>query len=342
MKKFIVAIAVFAMLAGSAAYAADWNFYGSARVSTWYKDKDIADTTNLEMGLQGNSRIGANVKVSDELTGRFEYGSGVNLRLLYGEWDFGAGKLLIGQDYEPVWQAISNQAYDGDYGLGGYGENYAGRTPQIKLTFGTFNLAFLEPNVTYYDSTEADADALKDGAEVKLPMIQAKYRYIADTWNAGISGGWATFDVNDDEDVTSYMLAATARATFGAFGLRGQVWFGENVGNIAGQETSELNSGIGYAQFDGTDVVDVEAMGFAVVADYAFNDMFGIEVGYGYVELDTDDNVTEDDEVASFYLSAPITLAPGVFIVPEIGVVDYEEAGQEEITYYGAKWQINF
>jgi hypothetical protein len=43
-------------------------------------------------------------------------------------------------------------------------------------------------------------------------------------------------------------------------------------------------------------------------------------------------------------------MAPGVFIVPEIGRFDYgdnEVAGvpsvdQGDVMYYGAKWQINF
>ena len=40
MKKIIVAVASLALMAGSA-YAADWNFYGSARVSTFWYDVDV-------------------------------------------------------------------------------------------------------------------------------------------------------------------------------------------------------------------------------------------------------------------------------------------------------------
>lgn len=55
--------------------------------------------------------------MSDELTGGFEYGSGVNLRKLYGEWNFGAGSLLIGQTYTPLNYFYSNQVYGGDNDL---------------------------------------------------------------------------------------------------------------------------------------------------------------------------------------------------------------------------------
>lgn len=51
----------------------------------------------LAQKLHGNSRIGARVKVSDSVNGRFEYGAlnGVNLRILWGEWNFGAGSLGV-------------------------------------------------------------------------------------------------------------------------------------------------------------------------------------------------------------------------------------------------------
>ncbi|MGD9825120.1 MAG: hypothetical protein AB7U36_12155, partial [Desulfobacter sp.] len=88
MKKTIVVLAALALMMGSA-YAAEWNFYGSARLATFWDDTDIisGDDGNTQYSeyLQVNSRIGANVKVSDELTGRFEYGASggnANIRLL--------------------------------------------------------------------------------------------------------------------------------------------------------------------------------------------------------------------------------------------------------------------
>jgi len=61
-----------------------------------------------------------------------------------------------------------------------------------------------------------------------------------------------------------------------------------------------------------------------------------LDLDYGNATL----YVNDSDEVQSYYLNMPITLAEGVSIVPEIGVVDYNESGQDEITYGGAKWQI--
>ena len=98
MKKFLIVLLVLGLV--SPVMAADWNFYGSARMTTFYVTEDFGDFENaigedddagLIHTLQGNARIGATVKASDQIGGRFEYGSGPNLRLLYGTYNFGGG-----------------------------------------------------------------------------------------------------------------------------------------------------------------------------------------------------------------------------------------------------------
>ena len=77
MKKLLIIFAVLCLAAP--AMAADWNFYGSARMATFYSivDKDLNndnDTVNrTQWDQQGNSRIGATVKVNDQIGGGFEY-----------------------------------------------------------------------------------------------------------------------------------------------------------------------------------------------------------------------------------------------------------------------------
>jgi hypothetical protein len=43
-------------------------------------------------------------------------------------------------------------------------------------------------------------------------------------------------------------------------------------------------------------------------------------------------------------VNCTINIAPGVFIVPEFGKVEYEgnDVDLGDFTYWGAKWQINF
>ncbi|MCP4722054.1 MAG: hypothetical protein GY860_21555, partial [Desulfobacteraceae bacterium] len=148
MKKLMIMVAAMVMLASSA-YAADWNFYGSARVATFYNSVEtissgVASADNYSQALQGNSRIGATVKVSDELTGGFEYGTGVNVRKLYGEWNFGAGKLLVGQTYTPLnWFYSDQVGVGGDMDLLAYGGVYSARQAMLQLTFGGLKVALV-------------------------------------------------------------------------------------------------------------------------------------------------------------------------------------------------------
>ena len=363
MKKIIVAIAALALMAGSA-YAAEWNFYGSARVSTFWSDTDAdgvddwddvddyLDDVQYDQQLQTNARIGAKVKVSDELTGRFEYGTSggsANIRLLYGEWNFGAGKLLVGQDYTPMYLPGSNQVVKNDNALDGWGNvNGNLRKAQIKLTFGGFQIAFVENNTNYYGALDA-IDEIDAAVDVVIPMIQAQYALTWDNLVFTLAGGYQTFDVDNgtvDDDVTSWGLGLDVAATFGALSITGQVNGGTNVGNIYKIDVSSIALGSGFAAIDDGKVIDNDAMGFRVTVAYAFNDMFGVELGYGYQQTEFDMSGSEEDEVQAYYIQFPITLAPGVHVVPEVGVVDYMDNAQgnseSETTYFGAKWQINF
>jgi long-subunit fatty acid transport protein len=97
----------------------------------------------------------------------------------------------------------------------------------------------------------------------------------------------------------------------------------------------------GFAAISGTRVLDNDSMGYAMVAGYKLNDRFTFEAGYGFVESDIDE-APADDEAQAYYANVTVTLAPGVFFVPEIGRFDGKEAIDGETTYYGIKWQINF
>ncbi|MCG8635674.1 MAG: porin [Desulfobacterales bacterium] len=341
MKKALLCVAILAMMAGSA-YAADWNFYGSARVETFYTDTDNGDgtsTKNFSESLQGNARIGARVKVSDELTGRFEYGASdgnANIRLLYGNWNFGPGQLRIGQDYTPLYLPVSNQVYATDNGLAGWGEPYPGRHAQIKLIFGGFQFAMVSPDNTYYDGT----DAVDTNTEVRIPRLEVRYKVNIDNWYVAAGAGYNSFEVSDQYDVDSYIGVVNAGFKAGSFSLGGEAFVGENIGNIVSSDVNGNDSGKGYAQVSGGTVQDNEAYGYEIVAAYMINEMLSLEAGLGYARTELDN--ADKDDMYAYYLQAPITLAPGVFVIPEVGKVDYREDAQGDKTYFGAKWQINF
>ena len=353
MKKLIGIIAALAMITGSA-YAADWNFYGSARVSTFVEDLDTTDNTSYDQGLQGNSRIGATVKVSDSLTGGFEYGTGVNVRKLYGEWDFGAGSLLVGQTYTPMNVFYSNQVYGGDNDMLGQGGIYSGRKAMLRLKFGGFQIAAVETQTSDFgnDGKVKPTTGVvnkKWTTEANLPGIEAAYRAKFDNVALFLTAGYNTFQVTDQNkkeyDVDTWIVGAGAKADFGPAYIAGNIYAGQNAGHMITVSVDGDNEGDdGMAEIDDATgkIYDNDVMGVLLVAGYKLNEMFNFEAGYAFAQTELDKDNAKEDEVQTYYIQSTITLAPGVYVIPEVGVIDGEEDGDETTTYYGAKWQINF
>lgn len=337
----IAALTMVASFALTAA-AAEWNFYGSARMMTWSEDDNnpspADDDRDTTWDLQGNSRFGATVKVSDTLVGGFEYGTGVNLRKLYAEWTFGAGKLLVGQTYTPTSSYFySNQVWGADNDLLDCGQQYIGRKPMIQLTFGDFKLAFVTPNTGGFAGI-GDVDTT-------LPKIEASYGLKMDNFFVDLSGGYQSYEVSG-VDVDSYLVALGGGMDFGAAYVKANVFFAQN-GSAYGMYNDDdmADDAMGYNPLT-NDVVDVDTFGWLLVAGFKVSDMLTIEAGYGALEHELDVNNSDADDAANYYLNASITLAPGVFVVPEVGVRDYKDnaagADQGDMTYFGAKWQMNF
>jgi outer membrane protein assembly factor BamA len=125
--------------------------------------------------------------------------------------------------------------------------------------------------------------------------------------------------------------------------MKGDVYYGQNAGNliwISVDGDTAINDG--FAEVSGGKLIDNECIGLMLVAGYKINETFTVEAGYGYNQTDLDDNDEDEDESATYYINTTINLAPGVFVVPEIGFLDGSEDGDTEIFYYGMKWQINF
>jgi len=153
MKRLTVLIVTTFFIFSATAFAgADWQFYGSSRMETYSYTHDLSadkDQRLTKWNIQGNSRIGARVKTNDNgIGGRFEYGTGVNLRRLYGTWNFGSGEVLIGHTEMPSTYWESNQVWDVDTDLIGLGMPYGSRQPMIQLNISGFKLAFIVPNVS--------------------------------------------------------------------------------------------------------------------------------------------------------------------------------------------------
>jgi hypothetical protein len=348
MKKIIVLTAVFAMVFAGTAMAAEWNFYGSSRVGLFSNtiSKEMSPVTNQDFttttyAQQGNSRIGANVAAGD-VKGRFEYGTGVNLRLLYGTWNFGSGEMSVGQMYNPTYYGLSNQVYDGDNGLAGFGAPFS-RLDAIEFKFGAFKIAAVEPS-----TTGASFGTYTATARVTLPKIEVAYNGAFGPVNLHVSGGWNSVDAvsaaDQTKSLTSMVGQVMAKYSGGPFMVGGSFLYGVNLGNYGWNVGPAGTAG---AQWTGTELKDTTSMGFTLVANFKINDMLGVEAGYGYIVNSYDAAVSSNDDPAmAYYVQLPITLADGVFIIPEVGKHDLDEnaakAKEGDITYFGAKFQINF
>ena len=74
------------------------------------------------------------------------------------------------------------------------------------------------------------------------------------------------------------------------------------------------------------------------------SEMLTLEAGYGHEEVEIDDT-DNTQEANQYYVNCTVNIAPGFFIVPEVGMLTFEEDasnGEPEVFYWGAKWQINF
>ncbi|MDL1964844.1 MAG: hypothetical protein LWW98_11055 [Deltaproteobacteria bacterium] len=370
MKKiFVILLAimlamVFAIPASASAGvdegAVEWNFYGSVRMQTFssYQDKNASengfDDRDTRWALNPVSHIGAKVHKGN-IGGCFEYGnkydyeydhghghdtSDVTLRKIYGTWDFGVGELTVGKTYTPI-HFVTNQVYDNDYGLRGFGGFYV-YDPMIQVKIDGFKLALVSPNTEELTGfPDAEDDTI-------YPKVEASYTFAMDTFSVKLFGGWNAYEVVDQSnkecDVTSYIYGVAGVVNAGPITLKAMAWNGQNVNLYGLSYTQEVDL---EPEYENGDIRDNKGYGGVASIGVKINDFVGIEAGYGYVS-GKDDSAGKDhnDEAWAAYLQAPITLAQGVTVVPEIGHYDYEEDEDSEDqgheSYFGAKWQINF
>jgi hypothetical protein len=189
--------------------------------------------------------------------------SNVSARIVYGQWNFGAGYLKVGKDYTPVSQFISGQVFDGDLGLLGVGTQYGSRNGQIALGFGGFEIALISPNIGLLNNMQITATgaisvatsttggtitlpasvttASTGSAKELIPKIEAKWGMGFDAWNFNVMGGFQYYSIKDvqpiggggtdDVTVTSWTVGADAGFNFGPGYVKGAVSYGQNIGN---------------------------------------------------------------------------------------------------------------
>jgi hypothetical protein len=346
---FVVAFTVTAM-------AADWGFYGSARMCTFMEDYSkeataagLFDDSDLAWSSLGSSRFGANAKAGD-IGGKFEAGfdsgtSNTTLRQIFGTWNFGAGELLVGQGYTPSFYVISNQTTTADISGLKMGSPYGGRLPMVQLQVGGLKIAAIKTNTGNVVTAATDTDT-------SMPKLEVSYDLKAGPVALHIWGGYNSYTeavttTDKEYDVDSTLYGVAFKFAPGPFYVNGSVYMGTNNGSygLLGYET------MGAAYNSTADSIeDADNLAYLLVAGFKVSDMITLEAGYGVLENEkTVAGTKTEDTFNGYYIQAPITLAKGMTIIPEYGKFDYDEVKvgttttkQGDMSYFGAKWQIDF
>ena len=324
MKKLVLALAAVAMIATPA--LADVTPYGSARVAAFYVTDDtlvpLPSVTRFNLELQGNSRFGIKANTGD-VTGRIEFGTGVNTRLLYGTVKLGGGTLLVGQSYTK-YTKFSNQALNQDLGFIGFGAMYDGRQPMLKYNMdnGLYFAAIKN------SSLAADADL--------IPKLNIGYAGKAGSITYNVGAAYSTFEASPTADATNYFLYACGDAKFGDWAFIYGLHYGQNLASYGILGRSDASAFVAAEDADST------GYGFMLEADVA-----GFAFGVGYTADDSDAALaTETDAQVTYFANYTYQVAKGFKIVPEVAMIDYfdDATGADEgsLWGFGAKFQMDF
>lgn len=381
MKKFIVLLAVLvAVFAFTAQAMADMSAYGSIRFRTYSVDTDKEyagtgttpfDTKNTTWNMGLLSRIGFDFK-SGDVGGKWEFDTGYNVyhaastdsnrwgdfrvRHAYGTWNFGSGQLLIGQTWPLADLPISNVMYTGDLmqGVGEVGYQTA-RPMQMRLTFGDLKLAFITP----YTSTAQiynDGTTTASANDVTLPKIEVGYTLKLQNIALDFVGGYQTYEervvtTDKTQDMDSYLLALRAKMNFGPFyvGLFGS--YAQNATQYGLEYTDNVTATAVWEAATNT-MHDAETYTTGITLGYKVSDMVYVEAGYQMADSENDTIGTNkyEDTSVGYYAQCKVTMAPGVYIIPEIIIIDRDDVQwasatkteQGKNTIAGIFWMIDF
>jgi hypothetical protein len=354
-KQLVILSAVAAVTAFAVPAMAETTLYGSARMAAFYNMIDtkgaLGKTAGFDEHLQANSRFGANFS-NDAVGGKFELGLRDNnaqagtgtsttatglayTRLLYGTYNFGSGKMTVGQDYNSYY-TFTAQTHLDDNGLNGFGSLWDGRQPQIRVNLNNgLYFAAIQPtgNVNNGNAENATTGALK----LYLPKLNVGYAGKAGniSYNAGVVGQ-SYKNVTAAEQVNAVLGYVNGKAALGATSLLFNLSYAQNAGNMgfAGRQS-----------FNTTSKKDAKGFEGYVQLSQKLSDSLSANAGIGYVTDKTSGDAKADDKM-SIFVNAPITLAKNVYITPEISYYDNMKsktgATESKTTAVGAQFRIDF
>jgi len=336
MKRFLIGMLVLAIGGVLFAQASPFSWYGSARTGFFFVNETFAENPNPnydgpdgkfmmfnDQFLQGNSRIGVDYQ-KDNLTGKVEIGAftsdgQLDLRKLYGKYDFDGWSILAGKDADGT-DMLSNQTFNNDLGLNGYGAIYGGRNPQIRFGFmeDALYLAIIKGSYIYQKVNvgvpfDIDGDGEADDAskyyfDTLIPKINLGYKWAINddmTFHPTVMFQMFNMDADyyhpdyHDETIMSFLAAMTFDWKISdEMKLRVHGNFGQNTANMGFKNepsvsyTMKPNPDFDSSETEDADnpsqVVDkihnVSSMGGYLTFGYNISEQFGIGVGAGYAQ----------------------------------------------------------
>ncbi len=363
MKRLLI-IALLCLLISSA--FAEVEFYGSARLGYWYEmlDEDLAggeSRINMEFAQYSTSRMGAKFNLN-RMLGKVEFGfngTTVYTRLINGTIDFGAYKLLIGQDYSGF--NLANAASQStsillgyENMLLGYGAAYDGRHPMIKLIlknglyFSLSNPKKINPIIEVLDEDGNLILLDTDSIDALIPKINLSFNFknedleIYPTIGFNMSQYNANFNVAEiDEKILAYVFATTFKYNLNNLVIKCQVHYGQNLADYGILTSTCANAGWDVVE---EEIIDVVTMGGYLQMTYPIGSS-KITAGGGYA-TSSSDNLDDNDTGMSVFLQGNFKLHEQLSIIPEAGMIDDMEDGKGKIEgseiYFGIKLQMDF
>jgi len=351
------------------------NIYGNVRfdtfstkVSATLAGPNFDDRDTWWTGDWANSRLGINFKAGD-VTGHWEWrpelGGTGNTRHFYGTWNFGMGKLVIGQTWDPIFlsAACSTAARASGTYVGSYGD-LAGclRVSQIAIWMKGFKVALSTPTTAQIAGTAAGTH----NTDATWPKIHVTYGFKFQPFWVNLFGGYNQYKLGvittDQEiDVKSWIYGVQAGIATGPVMVRALIWqcqnpwefglFGYGGVNFIGGAVSTYQATYLPAT---NQVIDSELTGGGIVGTYKINDMFSVGGGYLMINADREklaaNQFEQENKAAAYYINVPITLAKNVKVVPEIGKIDEKDqqlangvrVEDGDIEWWGAWWYIGW
>jgi len=357
---FILALAPVRVFAKEAGSGVTFSPFASIRALFGYRNNDLPDgssvaddETDLVYRLQGNSRVGANFKAGDKVTGTVDIGlqSSVNLRHANATYDFGFVKFLVGQDDTPYsWYA--NADYTDDNNLTGFGVSSDGRNPQVKVSSNGFYIDFI-------GASRNTGSITADDTTVLYPKTAIGYDFKAEGVQAGLGGVYNAVKLNggalDGKTISSWLGYVHGDVAFGIVGIRANLAYAQNAGNFGlslspgnsdslASNYSDAYKTAAYAAAVGTTIKNSTHLeGFINSYVNLIPDLV-VDLAVGYQQDKIDVSGAKADAQILYAVDAVYSVDKNLSFSPAVSYRDYlkDSAGDKQGSEYYAGVKVQF